>query len=145
MSEWEWPMYLVGGNVFLNKLTIMFSYWEKLQYSLIYMLYKSKYYKTGKGFYSRAGLTISMGLSFIVMLSAMVMSNYTISNFGAAMIFVLLCCLLLIIFQCNLSKHKLYVHRSTYPKSKKYALPFYFITLAILITLYTIRHFALKA
>jgi hypothetical protein len=113
----------------------MLKFIEKIQYSLIYLLYKGKYFKSGKGYFYRANHMISIPVAFIVTINIKVFSKIRLSNNYAALLFLIVAISIFYLLECNIRKRKLYIHRSTFLK-KDFYLKIYFaaMSLAVLAT-----------
>lgn len=107
----------------------MISYLERIQYSLIYMLYKTRYYKSGRGYIYRANQIISIISSIIVSLLVYVLARMELPGAIIGMLFLSVAFLLFFLLEKNVTKTKLFKYRKTYPRNKKYLLPFFLMTI----------------
>ncbi len=106
---------------------------EKIQYSLIYMLYKTRYYKSGKGYIYRANQLMSIILTSLLTLLFWWITGREITG---SVLFISFICLALLIFfllEKNVTKQKLLKHRSTYLQRNKYLALFFSCMLLIII------------
>lgn len=94
---------------------------ENIQYSLIYMLYKTKYYKSGRGYIYRAHQLIALNLTLTL-----------------AIPFCLVMLTTFVLLEKSVTKAKLIAHRNTYRSRRKYLIPFsifYFLVLIAFVLL----------
>lgn len=112
---------------------------ERTQYSLIYWLYKTKYYKSGKGYIYRSNQLLSLALASIVLAISFNL-NKTISNLGFALIFMSSGILFFSLFECNVKKHKMYIHRTIYKSYRKKVVSFFIAITTIILILLSISY-----
>ncbi|PZR23841.1 MAG: hypothetical protein DI535_23130 [Citrobacter freundii] len=103
---------------------------SRIQYSLVYMLYKSKYYRTGKGYIYRSNLSISIAGSFIVSFAIFQMAK-NLSNGIKAGIFLFIWLIFFALLERNITRSKLFRYRKIYTDYKKNVLIFLCIILSI--------------
>lgn len=112
---------------------------ERVQYSLIYWLYKTKYYKSGKGYIYRANQLLSLALATIV-LGISFNLNKTISNIGSALIFMSSGILFFFLFESNVKKHKMYTHRTVYKLYRKKVVTFFILIATIFLVIFGLNY-----
>ncbi len=124
----------VGG-----KLDFMTNIIEKVQYSLIYMLYRAKIYKSGRGYFYRANQIISLILCFAVVV--ILQLSFDLKIVGAARFIGIgmMMLLLFFFFEKNTKRRKLMRHRATYIRRNKYLVPFYIFSAIVIGALFLIN------
>lgn len=115
---------------------------EKVQYALIYKLYKSGVYKTGKAYIYRANQTISIPLATLLCGVLLITTNFSLHPLYVAGIFIVMSAILFGLLEKNVSKRKLFKYRQTYLNKGKYLKPFYIVILSglLIFALFAIRH-----
>jgi hypothetical protein len=103
---------------------------EKIQYSLIYYLYKSGVYKTSKAYYYRANQSLVFALVIYICAPIFVIFRFAPPAGLMALVFLTVCVVGYFVLDMNVSKRKLYQHRPTYLNRRKY-LRRYFVSTAI--------------
>lgn len=93
------------------------------------MLYKTRYYKSGRGYIYRANQIISIISSIIVSLLVYVLARMELPGAIIGMLFLSVAFLLFFLLEKNVTKTKLFKYRKTYPRNKKYLLPFFLMTI----------------
>ncbi len=111
----------------------MFQILDRIQYSLIYMLYKTRYYKSGKGYIYRANQIITVIGTMTASLLFLVFTNVNLKSYAMLAFFGLTLAIIFFFFERNISKPKLMQHRPTYKKRRKYLIPFYIFSAIVLV------------
>jgi hypothetical protein len=101
----------------------MMIFFESIQYSLIYQLYKTRYYKSGKGYIYRANQIISIFSGLAFTMACMIFLGW--KGIELAIVFAALSVPLFILLEKNVTRKKLIMHRKTYARRKKHLLYFY--------------------
>ena len=92
---------------------------EHLQYSVVYFLYKTNYYKTGRGYIYRANqlLSVAAGLG-IIAAYRLSFAQFKANGLVDFAIFVVGAVASFIYFERNVSKGKLLKYRHLYPRAR---------------------------
>ncbi len=121
----------------------MLTYFEKLQYSLIFMLHKSRIYRVGRGYLYRANLVIAIGLSVMASFTWLMLNRFKLSGPVVALAFGILCVIIFGLLEINVTKAKMLKHRNTYLSRRRYILPFY-IVLGLWMSVFAYFYFLYK-
>jgi len=113
---------------------------EKVQYALIYYFYKTRQFKSGRGYIWRANQFISIVVSSIFCLLVIIGSNWSLSRLSIFLSFLFPAGIVFFILEANVKRHKLFWHRRTYLNRKRYLIRFLFISLSILFALIAIYY-----
>jgi hypothetical protein len=88
---------------------------EKMQYRLIYYLYKTKYYKVGKGYIYRANQIFGILFGLLSLLPMYIFEKQLqVSNTSKGLIFICVALLFFYFFEMNVSRKKLLKNRKYY-------------------------------
>ena len=93
---------------------------EKIQYSLIYFFYKTHAYKTGNGYIYRANQSMSLMLTALLTILFCGITGKKVTNPVVYINFILICFIIFFFLERNVSRQKLFRHRSTYLNRSKY-------------------------
>lgn len=107
------------------------------------MLYKIRYYRSGRGYIYRANQMISIVVGLNVCLAAMLVSHFRLGKFNMFLLFLGCAFSLFYLLERNVTKEKLFAHRETYIKRHKCLYPFY-IFVAIELVLFLIFYYRAK-
>lgn len=114
-------------------LTHMIRILDKIQYSLIYMLYKTKFYKSGKGYIYRANQIIALIVGIVLSFIFLLVTNVKLTSYVMLCFFCLVSIASFFFFERNVTKFKLMAHRDTYRSRRKYLIPFYIVSFVVLV------------
>lgn len=93
---------------------------EKLQYSLIFMLYKTRYYRSGQGYIYRANQLISIVISLLMSFVLLIATRFKLDKLYVFAFFISSALVLFYLFERNVTKGKLLKHRDTYRNRQRY-------------------------
>ena len=110
-------------------------YIEKLQFALMYSLYKTKYFEAASGYRYRTNQFLSFSISLFFVFVIKLFSNNELSNNRIAFIFFIFCSVFFFILEKNTSKRKMIKYRYLYSNPKKIIIPFFILWLCIFIVL----------
>jgi hypothetical protein len=119
----------------------LFNEIERLQYSVIYWLYKTKFYKSGKGYIYRANQLLALSLAAFILMILFILLRMN-NNLILALIFIFSSVLLFYLLECNVKRNKMFIHRIVYKTYRKRVLYFFIfntILLALIIASYLVR------
>lgn len=103
----------------------MLIFMEKLQYSLIFMLYKTRYYRSGRGYIYRANQLISIAISLLASFGLLIGTKFRLDKLYLFAFFISSALVLFYLFERNVTKGKLLKHRNTYRNRQRYLKPFF--------------------
>lgn len=132
-------IFLTGG-----KICIMLQIIEKTQYALIYMLYKTKYYKSGKGYIFRANQILAFIIAMTALVFFLLLSNEKLKSYTTLVFFGSILLATFLVLEKNTAKQKMIYHRSTYYNRKKYIIPFYIYSGIVLMLFALIGYFKVQ-
>lgn len=98
---------------------------EKIQYSLIYMLYKARYYKSGRGYIYRANQIIAFILSIALSIPYLIITKVKLTSYAMLFFFCLVAITVFYLLERNITKHKLMSNRHIYQSKNRYLILFY--------------------
>ena len=119
----------------------MFKTMEKIQYALIYMLYKAKYYKSGKGYIFRANQIIAFILAIGLSIPFLLVTKVELTSYTMLIFFSSVAATTFYFLEKNVTKSKLMSLRPIYRSRKKYLIPFYFSSFVLLILFVLVNYF----
>jgi hypothetical protein len=91
---------------------------DYLQFSVVYYLYKTRYYKTGRGYVYRANQLMSVGIALVLItVCRLGFTNGKPNAFLDFAIFVVAVVPSFIYFERNVSKRKMLKYRRIYPSA----------------------------
>lgn len=115
-------MYSSGGKK-------KYMYLERVQYSLIYLLYKSKFYKSGKGYTYRANQILGIFIGFLFLLICNLLLVNRLSDGQLALLWGATSFVSFLLLEKHTSRTKMFKWRRVYRNRKRYLIPFFLILL----------------
>jgi hypothetical protein len=106
-------------------------YFEKLQFALMYSLFKSKYFKAGGGYRYRANQFLSFSISLFFVFVIKLFSSNELSNNSIALFFFAFSSVFFFILEKNTTKRKMIKYRYLYINPKKNLIPFFILWISI--------------
>lgn len=113
---------------------------ENIQYSLIYMLYKAKYYKSGRGYIYRANQIIAFILSIALSIPFLIITKVKMTSFVMLIFFCPVAITAFYLLERNVTKYKLISNRHIYQSRKRY-LAFFYSASFLLIFLFVLLNY----
>lgn len=113
---------------------------ENIQYSLIYMLYKAKYYKSSRGYIYRANQIIAFILSIALSTPFLIITKVKLTSYVMLIFFCLVAIITFYFLERNVTKHKLISNRHIYKSRKKYLI-FFYLASVLLIFLFVLLNY----
>jgi hypothetical protein len=104
------------------------SFIEKIQYALIYMLYKGKAYRSGRGYIYRANQMLSITFSSVVTFSELLFAGLPKTKEHASISFIIFLGIYVcffIVLECNVTHTKILQNRLVFKNYKTYIKYFY--------------------
>ncbi len=101
------------------------NYFGKLQFSLIYSLYKTKSYKAGGGYRYRANQFLSFSPALCITLMIKFFTKNDLSNNKIALIFLIIFSVLFFALEKNTTRYNMFKYRFIYKEYKKQIIPFF--------------------
>jgi hypothetical protein len=106
---------------------------EKIQYSLIYMLYKTKFYKSGKTYLYRANQMLAGSLTIALSVPFMLVTNVKLKSSEMLIFLSLVALTSFLLLEKNTTKSKIIANRHAYRSRRKYLIIFYIFSFIFLV------------
>ncbi|ODT95765.1 MAG: hypothetical protein ABS85_00670 [Sphingobacteriales bacterium SCN 48-20] len=113
---------------------------EKIQYALIYKLYKTKQFKSGRGYIYRANQIIGITVALATTLIILTFSNFDVSKSITLAIFLAFGSIFFLMLEINTSRSKLLRNRFIYPICSKYLSPYFLVIFSIILGLILLEY-----